>query len=207
MYRLGRGSLRPRRKPNAPLRPTPATKPQSTARTTGQYAPRRASSPLGQKPVGSRPRPFDATHSTPKIRTLVGAAYVIDGDSLVIKGTQVRIFGVDAPEMNHPYGRNAKFAMMRLCKGQHVRAEIIAEDTHGRTVAKCFLPDGRDLSAELVKLGMALDWPKFSGGIYRELETPDARRKLWLADARQNGRMHVWEKYEAGKKSRAAKKA
>jgi hypothetical protein len=39
--------------------------------------------------------------------------------------------------------------------------------------------------------------PKFSGGIYRDLEVPDARRKMWLADARQKGHMHVWAKFEA----------
>ena len=48
----------------------------------------------------------------------------------------------------------------------------------------------------MVKLGLALDWPKFSEGVYRALETPDARRKLWLADARQKGRMDVWEQFE-----------
>ncbi|MGR3636728.1 MAG: hypothetical protein ACU0BK_12510 [Shimia sp.] len=49
---------------------------------------------------------------------------------------------------------------------------------------------------------MAIDWPKFSGGIYTHLETPDARKKLWLADARQKGRMHVWKKYEEKKVKR-----
>ena len=75
--------------------------------------------------------------------------------------------------------------------------EIVADDEHGRTVAKCSLQDGRDLSAEMVKLGLAIDWEKFSGGIYRGLETPDARKRLWLADARQNGHMHIWEQFEA----------
>lgn len=79
----------------------------------------------------------------------------------------------------------------------------LEKDSYERTVAKCTRPDGRDLSAEMVKLGMAIDWPKFSGGIYRALETPDARKKLWLADARQKGRMHVWEQYEAKKKAKS----
>lgn len=64
------------------------------------------------------------------------------------------------------------------------------------------MPDGRDLSGEMVKIGMAIDWPKFSGGIYRALETPDARKKLWLATARQQGRMHVWDQFEARKKAK-----
>lgn len=133
---------------------------------------------------------------------LQGAAFVVDGDSLVIRKTQVRLFGVDAPELNHPFGIKAKWALHGFCKGQSIRAEVMSVDDHGRTVARCYLPDGRDLSAEMVKIGMAIDWPKFSSGEYRRLETPDARKKLWLADARQKGRMHVWEKFD---KQRAAK--
>lgn len=147
------------------------------------------------------PPAFDASTATvPLSDTIIeGAAYVIDGDSIVIQKTQVRLFGVDAPEMDHPYGKKAKWALLALCKGQKIRAEVTDRDDHGRTVARCFLPDGRDLSAEMVKQGLAIDWPKFSGGIYRQLEVPDARKKMWLADARQKGRMHVWEKYEARK--------
>ena len=82
-----------------------------------------------------------------------------------------------------------------------MKAEISEEDVHGRTVAKCTLADGRDLSVEMVKLGLAIDWPKYSGGVYRGLETPDARKKMWLADARQKGRMQVWEQFEAKQKT------
>ncbi len=141
----------------------------------------------------------------PEGSVCVGSAYVIDGDSIVIKGTQIRLFGVDAPEINHPYGKKAKWALVKLCKGMEIRAEMIAVDAHERTVAKCFLPDGRDLSAEMVKQGLAIDWPKFSGGLYACLETPDARKKLWLANARQKGHLHVWRKFEVRQAAKATK--
>lgn len=153
-----------------------------------------------ERPLASdQPPRFDATSAKHlhESRVLTGAAYIIDGDSIRIKGTQIRLFGVDAPELNHPYGKKAKWALHRLCSGQIIRAEIVEEDVHGRTVAHCYLPDGRDLSAEMVKEGLAIDWPKFSGGKYRDLETSDARKKLFLADARQKGRMQVWAKFEA----------
>ncbi|ROU02803.1 nuclease [Histidinibacterium lentulum] len=108
--------------------------------------------------------------------------------------------------MNHPHGRKAKSALIALCRGQRITAEFTGLDVHGRTVARCHLPDGRDLSAEMVKLGLALDWPKHSGGAYRDLEPPDARKKLWLADARQKGRMDVWERFEASARERAARR-
>lgn len=154
----------------------------------------------------SSPRPFDqkTSHSLAQAREISGPARIVDGDTIVIKKTQIRLFGIDAPELDHPYGQKAKWALVALCKGKHVRAEITDEDGYGRTVAKCFLPDGTDLSAELVKQGLAIDWPKFSGGIYASLEIAGVRKKLWLADARQKGRMHVWKQYES---RQAAKKS
>ena len=149
----------------------------------------------------SAPKPFDQGTAEHAEEVLKGAAYVVDGDTITIKKTQIRLFGVDAPELNHPYGKKAKWALVSMCKGQTIRAEFVAKDDHGRAVAKCYLPDGKDLSAEMVKLGLAIDWPKFSGGQYRALETSDARKKMWLADARQKGRMHVWEKFEARQKA------
>ena len=163
-----------------------------------QFKPIRISSAGTQK---KQPAPFDpkSAKHPPAKQIVQGAAFVIDGDTIRVKKTQIRLFGVDAPEINHPYGKIAKSALYKLCKGHTVRAEIVDKDDHGRTVAHCTLPDGRDLSAEMVKLGLAIDWPKFSGGKYEKLETPDARKKLWLADARQKGRMHVWKKFEANR--------
>lgn len=135
-------------------------------------------------------------------RILTGAAYITDGDTIKIKKTQIRLFGIDAPELNHPYGKKAKWALHELCKGQIIRAEITEEDDYGRTVAHCYLPDGRDLSAEMVKQGLAIDWAKFSAGKYRNMETSDARKRLFLADARQKGRMHLWENFEAKQRKR-----
>ncbi|MEL7459675.1 MAG: thermonuclease family protein [Pseudomonadota bacterium] len=158
------------------------------------------STPRANRPAdaANAPRAFDpnSAKTVPSFKELKGPAYVIDGDTIRVCKTQIRLFGIDAPEMNHPYGKAAKWAMVGLCKGQSIRAEILERDVHGRTVAKCFLPDGRDLSAELVKQGLAIDWPKNSGGTYTSLEVAGVRKKLWLADARQKGRMHVWEQFE-----------
>lgn len=152
-------------------------------------------------PAPTRREVFDRTtaHTADVLRVIEGPAYVTDGDTITIQKTQIRLYGIDAPELDHPYGKKAKWAMVRLCKGHKIRAEVTEEDDYGRTVAKCFLPDGHDLSAELVEQGLALDWPKFSGGKYSHLEVAGVRKKLWLADARQKGRMDVWEKFEARK--------
>lgn len=90
-------------------------------------------------PQRNQGKPYDyikkSAKATSKGTVLTGKAFVVDGDTLTIQNTQVRLFGVDAPELDHPYGKNAKGALISLCKGHDVRAEIIAQDTHGRTVA------------------------------------------------------------------------
>jgi endonuclease YncB( thermonuclease family) len=124
-----------------------------------------------------------------EVEELRGRAWVIDGDTIDICGTRIRLAGIDAPEIGHPYGNNAKWALVNLCKGQTVRAVFDGDLSHDRTVATCYLPDGRDLSAEMVKAGMAIDWRKFSRGKYAGLEPDGIRKKLWRCDARQKGRM------------------
>jgi micrococcal nuclease len=120
---------------------------------------------------------------------LKGQCYVIDGDTIVINGTHIRLAGIDAPEMDQPWGKKAKFAMIALCKGKIVTAEIQEGLSYDRIVAKCSLPDGTDLSAALVEQGLALDWAKFSGGAYRHLEPDGVRKKLWRVRAKHEGRL------------------
>ena len=140
------------------------------------------------RPPSRRPSP----QTGPKLETtslLRGPAWVIDGDTIVVEKIHVRLFGIDAPELEHPFGIKAKWEMVRLCKGQIVTVELLGSDHYDRPVGICRLPDGRDLSAEMVKIGMAIDWPKFSGGVYSQFEPDGIRKKLWRCDARQKGRM------------------
>ena len=103
---------------------------------------------------------------------------MIDGDTIAIGKQKIRLAGINAPELNEPYGKQAKWAMVNLCKGQNVTAYLTGETSFDRVVAKCFLDDGRDLAAEMVKLELALDIPMFPDADHKHLETPNARRKL-----------------------------
>jgi len=123
--------------------------------------------------------------------SLKGKCFVIDGDTIVISGTKIRVAGIDAPELDHPWGKKSKFALIDMCKGKVVTAIVKEEVSYDRIVAKCYLPDGTDVAAELVKQGLALDWPKFSGGEYKHLEPHGIRKKLWRAAAKQQGRMKL----------------
>ncbi len=119
--------------------------------------------------------------------TLRGRCYAIDGDTIVIARTKIRLAGIDAPELDHPWGQKSKWALVRLCKGREVTAQLSQEFSYDRKVATCYLSDGRDLGAELVKMGLALDWPKYSGGRYKRMEPYGIRNKLWITARRQDG--------------------
>lgn len=126
-------------------------------------------------------------HSQPvrqKYETLTGRCWVVDGDTIMIGKTRIRLWGIDAPEMNHPYGKTSKFALVAMVKGQDITATFHGTGSYERAVAHCRLPDGRDIAAELVKQGLALDWPLYSNGHYAKWEPDGVRKKLWRAHAR-----------------------
>ena len=120
--------------------------------------------------------------------TLSGKCYVIDGDTVVIKHTHIRLAGIDAPELDQPFGQASKWALVRMVKGQEITAEVQCDMSYDRVVATCRLPDGRDIAGELVRQGLALDWATFSKGKYAALEPDGVRRKLWKTHARQGWR-------------------
>ncbi len=126
--------------------------------------------------------------------TLTGKCTVVDGDTIRIGTVSIRLAGIDAPELEHPWGQKAKWALVHMVKGQVIIAEIEPEMSYDRVVATCYLPDGRDLSAEMVKIGLALDWAKFSKGKYAALEPEGVRQKLWKPAARQRGDMVTFHK-------------
>ena len=134
-------------------------------------------------------KPVVVVRTTTTQKSLCGYCYVIDGDTIVINKVKVRLAGIDAPELNHPWGKKSKWAVVNMCKGKKITAELDNHLSHDRVVATCYLPDGTDIGAELVKAGLAIDWAKFSGGKYRHLEPSGIRKKLWRADARQKGRV------------------
>lgn len=169
-------------------------------RTVRWILPKRAGKSRRSKKSGRAAKPRGALRNPPKAKVAVtatgkgktkgtsGWCRVVDGDTIVINGLSIRLAGIDAPEMDHPYGKSAKRCLANLTDGHTIRAQFHGEQSYAREVATCYLPDGRDLSAEMVKAGFAIDWPKFSGGKYSHLEVPNARKRMWRADARQKGR-------------------
>jgi endonuclease YncB( thermonuclease family) len=114
-------------------------------------------------------------------RILDGRVTVVrDVDTIVVAGTPVRLNGLDGPETSTSIGREARTFMTRLLRGETVTCQLNGERTYDRWVGVCFL-DGQDIGAIAVANGHALDCRRYSGGRYRDLETPAARSRIGRA--------------------------
>lgn len=92
---------------------------------------------------------------------------VVDGDTFIIAGQSIRIWGVDAPERFTEDGKAATAFMRELVEGQPVYCRDTGKRSWERVVAQCWVL-GSDLARRLIDEGHAVDVPKFSGGYYAE---------------------------------------
>src|SRR3954447_8651078 len=94
---------------------------------------------------------------------ITGNAIVVDGDTLEIRGTRIRLYGIDAPESGQLCRWTGKdyrcgwqaAALDDLIARRPVRCEERDVDRYGRTVAGCFV-GSVSLNDELVKRGWAV---------------------------------------------------
>jgi endonuclease YncB( thermonuclease family) len=130
--------------------------------------------------------------TTPAIaETLRGRAVAEDGDSLMIGGRHIRLFGVDAFEYRQRCGRTkcgkAAFQhLQRLVQGQSVSCARQDIDRYGRLVAICRLADGRDIGREMVRSGFAVAYRHYSTRyVADEMAAKKARAGAWATGFQQ----------------------
>lgn len=121
---------------------------------------------------------FSAGCSGAQADELSGRASVIDGDTLEIAGTRIRIWGVDAPESRQTCsrggetwrcGQQSALALSDWIGQRLVTCEEQERDRYGRSVATCAMA-GQDIGEWLVSRGWAIEYTQFSDGRYREAE-------------------------------------
>jgi endonuclease YncB( thermonuclease family) len=137
---------------------------------------------------------------------ITGRARVVDGDSLIVGASRIRLYGIDAPEgkqrcrdaQGHSYacGEAAHRALLDTIAGREVSCTPVGS-SHDRSVAVC-TANGRDLSDAMVRSGHALELRQHSRGRYAaaEREARDARRGLWAGDFE---RPAEWRRREGGR--------
>ena len=110
---------------------------------------------------GAKRYPVRATAaSTTAAPTISGPARVIDGDTVVVAGTTVRLKGVDAAEVGTARGESARRAMVALVTSE-LTCRLTGETTHRREVGYCVTADGIDINRAIIASGAALACPRF----------------------------------------------
>jgi endonuclease YncB( thermonuclease family) len=122
---------------------------------------------------------------------LAGRASIIDGDTLEIHGTRIRLWGIDAPESDqlcrtksdehYRCGQEAANDLDSFIHSASPRECVeVDRDQYKRAVAVCTVA-GIDLADWMVRNGHALDWPQYSKGDYAATqdEAKRAERGMW----------------------------
>ncbi len=121
--------------------------------------------------------------------TGTGPYAVVDGDSLRFNGQDIRLHGIDAPELNqkclnsaaleYACGRDAKSQLRTIIRGRKVSCKKREIDRYGRQVANC-QADSVDINREMVKLGWAVAYTKHSSLFLKEQRLARAaKRGIW----------------------------
>lgn len=127
--------------------------------------------------------------TAPPQPAIAGKAWVIDGDTIEVAGTRIRLEGIDAPERDQtctdtkgadwPCGKTAARELREHIRGRELSCDKRAFDRFERVLAVCLLPDGSDVNAWMVQQG----WALASGfvKIYQseEEEAEAAKRGIW----------------------------
>lgn len=130
-----------------------------------------------------------ALTSAPGYADLYGGAEVIDGNTLVVGGQRVRLFGIDAPDLEQTCdwpkktiecGKISRSAVLDLIAGvERISCKTRGRDHDGRWIAVCYA-DGSDIGRNMVHTGWALADRKQSLNYVRtEHRAKDAKRGLW----------------------------
>jgi endonuclease YncB( thermonuclease family) len=118
-----------------------------------------------------------------------GVPKILDGDTVEIAHQRIRIFGIDAPEMEQlcldaatqrsPCGVDARNALSTFGARRSWSCVQVDVDQYGRHVARCQV-EGQDVGRWMVAQGWALAFIRYSSA-YAEDEKAarSARRGLW----------------------------
>jgi endonuclease YncB( thermonuclease family) len=117
---------------------------------------------------------------------------VLDGDTLtVIDGAkqqyEVRIDGIDAPEMEQAFGDRAKKSLYDLVYGKTVTITGSKPDRRGRVIGKVTLRD-KDIGLMQIERGLAWYFRKYANGLSRE----DAQKYELAEDGARTRQRGLW---------------
>ena len=98
------------------------------------------------------------------------------------KEIRFRIYGIDAPERKQAFYNNSKQHLSDLIYEKMVGIIVQRErDRYGRPIVWVYTPEGKDVSAEMLKSGMAWHYKEYDDSeIYEKLEKSARINKVGL---------------------------
>jgi len=97
-------------------------------------------------------------------KSIAGPALVVDGDGLRIGEWEIRLLGIDAPELRDgTKGLRSRDELQALIAKRVVECDGQYFDRYDRVVAICSV-EGRDLGEGMLAIGWATAWPKYLEG-------------------------------------------
>jgi endonuclease YncB( thermonuclease family) len=134
---------------------------------------------------------------------ILGIPRIIDGDTIVVNGTRIRLFGIDAPESkqscsaagkDYECGAASTAALIEKVGTSPVRCDVKRKDMYGRSVAICKLDppkgskigggeEGLDLNAWLVSEGWAVSYRRYSKAyVPLEIQAQAEKKGIWSSE-------------------------
>ncbi|HBE40414.1 MAG TPA: nuclease [Bacteroidales bacterium] len=113
---------------------------------------------------------------------------ILDGDTydLLVDGNRtilIRMEGIDAPDRGMPFFNVAKQHLAELYFNKHVTIKVNDIDNYGRFISNTYLNDKKDLSQEMIKVGLAWHFKKYNSDpvLSRlEIEARNLKKGLWI---------------------------
>lgn len=110
---------------------------------------------------------------------------ITDGDTIRINKERIRLWGIDAPELQQkcytkknntiwPCGKKAQEFLSQLINNNEPKCTTVHKDKYNRTVSRCKItiskdnspPYEIDLNSQMIRNGWALDYTHYSHGQY-----------------------------------------
>lgn len=115
-------------------------------------------------------------------------SYVYDGDTVTLTSektkTKIRLYGIDAPEIAQPYGKESRNHLRKKILYKNVEVKVNGKDRYKRTIGTIFL-DGENINLWMIKSGFAWHYKQYCKDKVFAIAERNAKNKkieMWKTD-------------------------
>ena len=118
---------------------------------------------------------------------------VIDGDTIILEEEngqtfKIRLLGIDAPELDQPYGFESSARLASYIVGKTVYVVSSKKDRYQRLLGKIMI-EQKDINYQLVKFGYAWHFKRYS----RDQDRSDAQQYADAEIEARQSKLGIWQ--------------